>query len=821
MQPSRATDAPAATVERPGGPMRQATARSVFPYLIAAASLGLAIGLRFVLDRALGEVQPLTTLYLAVAITAWFGGLWPAMVVTLLGYIVADWLFIAPRHAGMLHPRPHELVGAPLYLLVATVIAGVTESLRRAERRADERARELAQRAAEVQALFNAAPIAIWVAHDPAGQRITGNHFADHLLGVPIGSNVSLSTPPDPRIVTIRPVNEGRELEPHELPLYVAARTGRPVVNSEVDLVFDDGRTISLAGGAVPVRDMDGRVRGAIAAMSNVSAQKRTEKRSANVQRITDAMLEDLPPDELLHEVLVRVQEALEIDVAVMLAGNVEKDEVVLRVRAITGVPDAEIGSVAPGRGFAAAVAAERRAKIWNDVDPERMFMPLLRRMQVRSLAGVPLLLGEHLVGVLEVASLRPRNFTEDDVNLLQIAGERIALAIERAARRDAERQVRESLEASNRVKDEFLAMLGHELRNPLSAVRNAVAIASLDQVRRPRALEIARRQVDQLGRLIDDLLDIARITQGRIVLRKERVYLAEIIERAVESVRALVEERGVRLTVARTPAAIRVDADPARLEQVFVNLLSNAAKYTDAGGRIDVTSERQGDELAVHVRDTGIGIAPEMLPRIWELFAQGDRTLDRAQGGLGVGLTLARRLVELHGAKIEAHSEGLGKGAEFVVRLAALPVATGESFPRTAPQPQPHGSARVLLVEDNPDTAESLMMLLELLGHRVRSVYDGVAALDAARTSPPDVMLVDIGLPGMDGYEVARRVRRDPDLDRVTLVALTGYGREEDKQQAIAAGFDYHLVKPVSPDALHGLVARLGRPEAAKLTVH
>jgi signal transduction histidine kinase/CheY-like chemotaxis protein len=671
----------------------------VSSYLIAAASLALASGLRFVIDPSLGDREPFTTFYLAIAVTSWFAGLWPALVVILLGYIVADWFFITPRYQlDLLHPGAHDVISAALYLLVGAVIAGVTESLHRAERRAGERARELTQRAAEVQALFD------------AGRR---------------------------------------------------------------------------------------------------------------VQRITDAMVGDLPPDKLLHEVLVRVQEALETDVAVLLVGKVgEHEEMVLRVRAAIGAPNAEIGVVVPERGLGAAVATERRAKVWNEVDPERVFLPFLQRMQVRSLAGVPLLSGEHLLGVLEVASVRPRNFTDDDVNLLRLAGERIALGIERAARQDAERQMRESLEASNRVKDEFLAMLGHELRNPLSAVRNAVAIANLDEVRRPRALEIARRQADQLGRLIDDLLDVARITQGRIVLRKERVNLAEIIERAVESTRAIAEGRGVRLVVTRTPAAILVEADPARLEQVFVNLLSNAAKYTDAGGRIDVTSERRVYEIAVHVRDTGIGIAPEMLPHIWDLFAQGDRSLDRTQGGLGIGLTPARRLVELHGGKIEAHSEGLGKGAEFVVRLVALPVAIEEPLPGVAPPP-PERCAGVLVVEDSPDVAESLTMFLELLGHRVRAVYDGVVALDAARTSPPDVMLVDIGLPGMDGYEVARRVRCDPDLNRVILVALTGYGREEDRRQAMAAGFDYHLVKPVSPDALHGLVARLGGLELAKPNVH
>jgi signal transduction histidine kinase/ActR/RegA family two-component response regulator len=803
---------------------------------------------RYKLDPIWGTKFPFTAFYPAVALAAWLGGLGPGLLATALATLGALW-FVPPLRGPWRQTTPN-LIALVLFMLVNIFISVLSEALHRARCRAEvardsqegllaiaDRARgEAEQRAAETQALFDAAPIGIWIAHDAACQRITRNRFADQLVGVPIGSDVSLSAPPDQRVVPVRLMKEGRELEPDELPLHVAVRTGRSVANFELNLVFNDGRTVSLAGGAEPVRDMNGRVLGAIAAMSDVSAQKRAEELSAaarakaektaetmrRVQRIADVMLGDLPPDKLLHEVLVRVQEMLATDVVVLLVGRVEKDEeVVLRVRATIGLPGVEIGSVAPRRGFAAAVVTERRAKVWNDVDPEQTYTSLLRGTLVRSLAGVPLSLGENFVGVLEVGSRRPRYFIEDDMHLLQIAGERVALGIARSARRDAERQIRESLEASNRAKDEFLAMLGHELRNPLSAVRNAVTIASLDEMRRPRALEIARCQADQLGRLIDDLLDVARITQGRIALRKERVNLAEIIDRSVESVRPLTEERGVRLIVADTPAAIRVEADPARLEQVFVNLLSNAAKYTEAGGRIDLTTERQGDEVAVHVRDTGIGIAPEMLPRIWDLFAQADRTLARAAGGLGIGLTLARRLVELHGGRIEAHSEGCGKGAEFVVRLVALPAATGESLPSAAPQLPAARCARVLVVEDNPDTAETLAMLLELLGHRVRSVYDGVAALDTARSSPPDVMLVDIGLPGMDGYELARRVRRDPDLDRVILVALTGYGREEDKQQAMAAGFDYHLAKPVNPDALHGLVARLGRVEAAKPTVH
>jgi PAS domain S-box-containing protein len=554
------------------------------------------------------------------------------------------------------------------------------------------------------------------------------------------------------------------------------------------------------------------------------TAAERTTTMMRRVQRIADAMLAQLPLDHLLHEVLVRVQEALEADLAVMFISRWEEEgaEEELRVRAVVGVTDdSEIGfAVPPGGGLCGAVVKARDAVVWNDVAREQLVLPSLRNRDVQALVGVPLLSGGHLLGVLQVGSVEPRQFHAEDVELLKRAAERIALGIERTARIDAERRARQALEASNRAKDEFLAMLGHELRNPLSAVRNAVATATRDESRRARALEIAERQAEQLGRLIDDLLDVARIAQGRITLRKERVHLNDIIEQAVESTRSFIESRGIELSVAIAAESIRVDADPARLQQVLVNLLSNAAKYTEARGRIDLTSERRGDEVAVRIRDTGIGIAPEMLPRIWDLFTQADRALDRAPGGLGIGLTVARRLVDLHGGRIEAFSQGLGAGAEFVVTLPAVPVASEQVRVQVPAEPILRRAARVLVVEDNRDAAESLSMLLELLGHRVRAVYDGGTALDAARANIPDVMLVDIGLPDMDGYEIARRVRRDPDLKQVVLVALTGYGHEEDKQQAIAAGFDYHLVKPVSPDALQGLVTRLTKEEEPP-TVH
>jgi CheY-like chemotaxis protein len=358
--------------------------------------------------------------------------------------------------------------------------------------------------------------------------------------------------------------------------------------------------------------------------------------------------------------------------------------------------------------------------------------------------------------------------------------------------------------------------MLGHELRNPLSSVRNAIVSASLDPSRRDRALGIARRGADQLARLVDDLLDVARISRGKIPLRRGRVRVATLVERAVEMTRLLVEERAHALTMSLPDGALEVDGDQTRLEQVLVNLITNAAKYTERGGHIDVRAEEIDGEAVVRVQDDGCGIPAEMLPRVFDLFSQGERGLERAQGGLGIGLTVVRRLVELHGGRVDAYSEGPGKGAEFVVRLPALPPLPVAAAPGSPGPESVEQRARVLLVEDNPDVAESMALLLELLGHQVTVVHDGLGALDVASTIRPDVILIDIGLPGIDGYEVARRLRQDATMHPM-LVALTGYGRREDKERALEAGFDHHLTKPVEFDALSSLVETLPRRRAGR----
>jgi CheY-like chemotaxis protein len=354
--------------------------------------------------------------------------------------------------------------------------------------------------------------------------------------------------------------------------------------------------------------------------------------------------------------------------------------------------------------------------------------------------------------------------------------------------------------------------MLAHELRNPLAPIRNAVQLLRFlgsDQPQLAAIRDMIDRQVNQMVRLVDDLLDISRITRGKIRLQMEPVDLGTVVLQAVETSRPLIDARKQRLIVHLPQEPMRIRADAVRVAQVLGNLLNNAAKYTEEGGQIWLTAERRAGDVVVRVRDTGMGIPREMLGTIFDLFTQVDRSLDRAQGGLGVGLTLVRRLVEMHGGKVEAHSAGPNRGSEFVVHLPAL--AEQEALEAANNQTADNSNGpprRILVVDDNADAAESMGLLLRIAGHDVRIAHDGVAGLAAAQESLPDVVLLDIGLPGIDGYEVARRMRAQPGSEKVLLVALTGYGQEEDLRKSREAGFDHHLVKPVDPTSLSALLA-------------
>jgi PAS domain S-box-containing protein len=362
-----------------------------------------------------------------------------------------------------------------------------------------------------------------------------------------------------------------------------------------------------------------------------------------------------------------------------------------------------------------------------------------------------------------------------------------------------------------DRRKDEFLAMLAHELRNPLAPIRNTIQILKRQFAGNgdfERANGVMERQVTHLVRLVDDLLDVARITQGKLELRKGRVELAAVVNRALEEVRPYLDERQHRLELALPPGPVELEADSARLAQVLSNLLTNAAKYTPPGGTIRLTACREGGEAVLRVRDNGIGIKPELIGHIFGLFQQADRVPGRVAEGLGIGLSLVRSLAEMHGGSVSAHSEGPSQGSEFVVRLPALPPGAGLAFPGEEEWPAVP-PLRVLITDDNVDSAESLATLLRLFGHEVRTAHDGLRALEVVRDFHPQAVFLDIGLPrGMDGYELARRLRGQEGLGRALLVAMTGFGTQDDVRRARAAGFDHHMVKPADPGAIQRLLA-------------
>jgi PAS domain S-box-containing protein len=377
-----------------------------------------------------------------------------------------------------------------------------------------------------------------------------------------------------------------------------------------------------------------------------------------------------------------------------------------------------------------------------------------------------------------------------------------------------------EALRESDRRKDEFLATLAHELRNPLAPIRYAVKVLDVKGSGTPEqrwAVELIERQTQHMARLIDDLLDINRITRNALELRKESVELSTVIDAAVETVRPLIERDRHELAINLPSEKIYVNGDPVRLAQIFSNLLNNAAKYSkteQGGGKISLTAKPHGSTVAVSVKDNGVGISDVMLPRVFEMFAQVNKSIDQSEGGLGIGLALARRLVEMHGGSIEAFSEGLRKGSQFTVHLPMI-VAAPQHNPTVEQKIEIDGARRrILIADDNPDVAESFEVMLQMFGHDVRTAFDGMEALERAEEFRPDVIVLDVGMPKLDGYETARRIRQQPWGQDVVLIAVTGWGNEKDKNQSAEAGFDIHLVKPVDADTILKSLNTIDRSE-------
>jgi PAS domain S-box-containing protein len=584
--------------------------------------------------------------------------------------------------------------------------------------------------------------------------------------------------------------------EPAHNPVDRVLREGATAGLANHTLVSKDGREVNIDDSAAPIRDAQGQLAGAMMVFRDVSQRRHEERERASL----------LESERDAREAAETAEQQLRIAVEAAPAAMIMVDEAgrIVLVNALTeqlfGYSKDEI----LGQPIERLVPDRYRDR---HRDHRSGFSAEARQR--------PMGAARDLFALRKDGSEVP---VEIGLSPLQTPEGRFVLSAvsDISARKEAEAALLEA----NRHKDEFLAMLSHELRNPLGAIVNATHL--LKQLGQAEgnlkwARDVIDRQTRHLARIVDDLMDVSRIARGKIVLSREPTPVASPIAMALDSARSLIDARHQKLTSSIPGEPIWVDGDATRLAQVLGNLLNNAAKYTPPGGTISLSVEREEAQVVVRVRDTGIGISAEMLPRVFDLFVQAEAPLDRTQAGLGLGLTLARRLTELHGGTLEARSAGLGQGSEFVVRLPALETAPAARDRRRIVGTSDSPQRRILIVDDNADAAEGLMLALSVSGHEVRAAADGPAALQAVEQFQPDVVLLDIGLPGMDGYEVARRIRAATGQRGVVLVALTGYGQPEDIKRAFAAGFDHHLVKPVDPDAILAMLSSRSRRSSAK----
>jgi PAS domain S-box-containing protein len=760
--------------------MKRESLRSPVGYYalaLLAAAVALAVR-RWPLWNPLEGRSPYLTFFPAVVITAYYGGLKPGLVCALVSGAIATFFRIETRtEAPEFGPGPFndgknvlsDIVALIVFLVTCMVICRLIESLHNALRR-------LERSQARARQLFDSDVVGVihWAidtgritdAND-VFLRMTGYGREDLAQG---RLNQKALTPP-----------EWEALETQGL---AELRAARKLAPAEKEFVRRDGGRVPVIVGTALFDDSDHE---GVSFVLDISKRKAAELatesaiyRQSEALSLLDALLDHAPVGFAFFD-----REHRYVRVNDFLAAS-------------TGRP-----------------AIEHRGRRLRDLAPATATQvdPLLDRVlhtgepvQNLEVPGETAGRGEDRSWLTCLYPVR------DALGQVQWVGA-VVLDVTERKRLMAELRGRaEELAENDRRKDEFLAMLSHELRNPLAPIRNAVHV--LQEVEGGPELGMARdvidRQVTHLARLVDDLLDVSRITRGKVALRREPLVLSEVIARAVETTRPLIESRGHAFTVEVACDVPELYADPTRIEQVVANLLNNAAKYTDTGGRIGLRSACEGHEVVIRVRDSGVGIPADVLPHVFDLFTQAERTLDRAQGGLGIGLTLVKSLVEQHGGRVEAHSPGPGRGSEFVVRLPVqlAPAPVAPSAPRPAAGRGPH---RVLVVDDNADAADTLALLLRLRGYDVRVARDGPEALEAAREFNPDLVLLDIGLPGMDGYAVARALRAGKAAGRVRLVALTGYGRDEDRRRSAEAGFDDHLVKPVAPDALLELLATAG----------
>jgi PAS domain S-box-containing protein len=897
-------------------------ARTLRPILVAMAAVAVAAALRYVLGSVLppGAV-PFITFFPAVAFAAWYGGTASGIASTVLGYLIADWLFIPPDGFALINGDPDALIELALFVFMAGLIVLLASQLHQARAAARLAASE-AERRSEMLRITLASIGDGVIATDHQGRVTFLNGVAEEQTGWPLEE---ARGKPVAEIFHI--VNE-QTRQRVENPCDKVLRTGKIVgLANHTILISRDGKERPIEDSAAPIVDRDGQIHGMILVFTDATIQRETEgalqQLAAIVEHSDDAVISKnrqgvitswnaaaerlygysaeeavgshislIVPEEQRDELNVimqrlwngeriehwdtvrrrkdgtpvevslrispiknsygevvgaskvardisqrkRSEDALRFvaDVSASLAALTDRDSA-LQQAAISMVPFfAEwcvVYAIRPDNSIGDPAAAHKDPEKqqvlrdfltqypvdWNSpsitvqawrtgqtqyvpnfgedllqkLGANDQLMQALRTLNPRSVISVPMKIRERTVGVISFCqSTRERSYTEADVSLAEDLARRVATSLDNA-------QLLASIRASEQQKDEFLAMLAHELRNPLAAIRYAAeAVRHATPQVDGDLLGVIDRQAGNLTRLIDGLLDISRISREKIQLRREPIDAAAIVERAVAAFQPLIDEKKDRLTVEVADGPLPLFVDATRVEQIIVNLLTNAAKYSPSGSEIVLRAFAEENEAVIQVVDRGIGISAEMLPRVFDLFAQADRTLDRSQGGLGIGLTVVRKLAELHGGSVSAASEGEGQGATFTVRLPLSEAAEPQSFAPVDPQ-APHPSLNVMVVDDNRDTAQAEAMLLRMHGHKVTLAFDGRSALEMFDAVNPDVVLLDIGLPEVNGYDVASQLRARGHRD-VLLIAVSGYGQSEDRKRSKQAGFDCHLVKPV-----------------------
>jgi PAS domain S-box-containing protein len=764
-------------------------------YAISIVALVAAVLLRWALDPLIGDTLPLVTLFGAVAVAVWIGGYRPAAIVAVLGYLACNYLFILPRNAFSPF-NAQNVVGMIAYVFTCALIVAIGEAMRSARERAHAEAASRMRGARLLASIVESSDDAI-ISKSLDGVIESWNAAAERVFGYAakdaIGRHITLVIPPD-RIA-------------EEDQIIASIKAGRRVEHFETERVRGDGERILVSLTISPVKDEAGNIIGASKIVRDVTRQRQAEERERGL---------------LAEAAAANAKFRALFDQGALFAGILDLDGTILE----------QNRRFVEGCGYTRAQVSAKR--LWEGPwwTPSAALVDRIRAGCEKAGTGeafraeLPYFVAGGSERIIDLAIFPIK---DDAGRILFLAATGADITDRKRAEAERERleedlrKLANDLSEADRRKDEFLATLAHELRNPLAPLRNMLEIlkrAGSDPTRIPQALETMERQLGHLVRLVDDLLDLNRITHNRIELRKEPVEIGALVAQVVQATRPLAEASGHELRVSGPAEPIRMEADPVRLSQIFGNLLNNSCKYTRPGGKIDVTVERQGTDAVVKVRDNGIGIPADKIDSIFDMFNQVDQSFADAQGGLGIGLALVKQLVEMHGGSVHASSGGTGRGSEFVVRLPIGGEDAAAAGGGKARALETTHARRILVVDDNHDAATSLAALLQINGNEAFTAHDGPAAIEAIEKHRPEVVLLDIGLPRLNGYEVCRRVRAQPWGRDMMLIALTGWGQEEDRRTSDAAGFDGHLVKPVEYATLTTMVDSLAAARKGRMGV-